>query len=64
MPIKELGGRVIGREPISMQQKIMNLVRKDNLFELDILLPQSADEIYHLIECDISIIVALDKQNG
>ena len=64
MLVEELDCRVISREPCAMQEKVMNLVGKNQLFELDVLFSQRFDEIDGFRERNIAVVIALDQQYG
>ena len=42
----------------------MDLIGKDQLFELDILFPQPLHQISRLLERNIAVVVAVDQQDG
>src|SRR5580692_11055910 len=64
MLVEELESRVIGRQPGSMQEKVMNLVGKNQLLELHILFSQRLNEIDGFRERNVAVVVALDQQYG
>ena len=55
---------MIGSQPITMKQKVVDLVRKDDLFKWNILLTQTPSKIDHLAESDIPIVIALYQKHG
>ena len=63
MLVKKVCARVIGAQPIFVQQKIMNLVRVDQLFKIYVVRAEPAYEIDRLRELNVSIIVAMNQQN-
>ena len=64
MLVEKFDGGVIGGEPRSMQEEIVNFVGKNELFELDILFAQGFGEIDGFGEGDVAVVVALDEENG
>lgn len=58
---KEIRGRRIGRQPIAMQQEVVDLVRKYEFFDVDSLLAQSLRELDCLRKLNIAIIVTLNQ---
>jgi hypothetical protein len=46
-----------------MQQKLVNLVGKDELFEGHKVFAQRLDELNGLAEGDVAIVIALDQQH-
>jgi len=55
MPIEEIAGRVIRRQPISVQQKIVHVIGENELFDLHALLTESRNEVHRLREVDVAV---------
>src|SRR5260370_14152912 len=64
MTVEEIARRVIGRQPILMQQKIVDVIGENELLDLDALLAEACDEIHSLGEIDVAVIVAVNEQDG
>src|SRR6266478_6571791 len=60
--IKKIAGRMIRLEPRTMQQKIVNLVRENKLFDVHVALAKARGEVHGLREVHITIIVAMNKE--
>src|SRR6266446_2278073 len=61
--VKKIAGRVICLEPRTMQQKIVNLVRENKLFDVHVALAKARGEVHGLREVHITIIVAMNKEH-
>src|SRR5207245_2178745 len=62
--IKEVSRRVIGFEPAPVGEKVVNLIRENNLLELDTLLAQRLRQVDRLTEGHVAVIVAVDQKHG
>src|SRR4029077_5181419 len=62
MTVKEIACGVIGGQPRPVQQKIVDFVGKDELFEGDALFAESFGEVNHLCKRNVAIIVALNQE--
>src|SRR5712692_9032825 len=54
--VEEITRRVIGRQPILVQQKIVHVIRENQLFDLNALLAEPSDEIHRLGEIDVAVV--------
>src|SRR5216683_3051722 len=63
LPSEELRRRVVGREPVRVGQKIMDLVRENELLEGYALAPQGLGELDRLAELHVAVVVAVDQQH-
>src|SRR6266403_5166281 len=61
--IKKIAGRMIRLEPRTMQQKIVNLVRENKLFDVHVALAKARGEVHGLREVHIAIVVAMNKEH-
>src|SRR5437868_7672302 len=64
MAIEEIGSGVISRQPVAIQQKIVNVIGKNELFDGDAACAQAGGEIDGLREIDIAIVIAVDEKYG
>src|SRR5260221_11849247 len=64
MAVEEIAGGVIRREPISVQQEIVHVVRENELLDLHALFAEAGNKIDGLREVDIAIVVTVDEQGG
>jgi hypothetical protein len=64
LPPQKLRRRLIPAHPTPPQQQIMDLIRKNQLFQVHILLAQALHQIDRLLERYITIIVAVYEQHG
>ena len=62
--IEKVRSGAIGGEPILMQKKIVHFVGEDELFDFDVFGAEAGDEINGLGEVDVSVVVAVNEQNG
>src|SRR5712691_8606798 len=63
MFIEEFGAGMIRADPILMAQKVMYLVRINQLLEVDTIRAQSSNEIHRLRKLDVAIVVAVNQQH-
>src|SRR5439155_17704358 len=47
-----------------VQQKIVHVIGKNELFDLDAFFAEAGDEIHRLREVDVAVVVAVDKSTG
>ncbi len=64
MPVEEIAGRVIGRKPISVQQKIVHVIRENELLDLHALFAEPRHEVHRLREVDVAVVVTMDEEHG
>src|SRR5437870_4054232 len=62
--VEEIARCVISGQPIFVQQKIVNVVGKNELFDLDAFLAEARDEIDGLGEINVAVVVAVNEQDG
>src|SRR5690349_2351286 len=55
--IKEIAGRVIRAKPGAVQQKIVDLIGKNELFDVHAARAKARDEIDRLREVDVAVVV-------
>jgi len=60
---KEIAGGAIRGQPIPMQKKVVDFVRKDKLFDLDVPFAETRDKIDSLREEDIAIVVPMNEKD-
>ena len=58
-----VNGRAVGLEPRRVAQKTVNLVGDHDLLERHAREPQPRDEVNHLMELDVAVVVALNQQH-
>src|SRR6266513_5331102 len=63
MPIEEIAGRVIRRQPIFVQQKIVHVIRKNELLDLYALLAEARHQIYCLREIHIAVVIPVNEED-
>src|SRR4029077_7780386 len=64
LPLKELRSRFVSTHPGLPQQKIMDLIGKDDLLDLYVLLPQPLHQVTGLREWHVAVIVAMHEEHG
>src|SRR5437764_5748173 len=64
MAIEEIGSSVISRQPVAVQQKVVNVVGKNELFDGDAAGAQAGGEIDGLREIDVAIVIAMNEKHG
>src|SRR5258708_5415245 len=64
MAVEEISCRVIGRKPIPVQQKIMHVIRENELFDLHAFFAQPRHEVHCLCEVDVAVVVAVNEKHG
>src|ERR1044071_6405808 len=64
LPFEEVRGRRVGAEPVAVEEEVVHVVGEDDLLELDVLLAQTAHEVYGLREGDVALVVAVDEEHG
>src|SRR5215470_13984937 len=62
--IEKVRGRVIRREPVLMQKKVVNFVWENELFDFDAAGAEARYEIDGLREVNVAIVVAVNEENG
>src|SRR5262249_59575082 len=60
--IEEIAGGMVGAQPGAMQQEIVNFIREDELFDMDIALTQARDQVNGLCEIHVAVVIAVDEQ--
>src|ERR1051325_4483443 len=63
LPAKKLRRRPVPSHPILPQQKIMDLIREDELLKFHVLPAQSLHQVGGLSERNIAVIIAMDQQH-
>src|SRR5258706_12626870 len=63
MAVKEIAGGSISGEPVAMQQKIVHVIRENELLDNDAASAQARDEIDRLREVDVAIVIAVDEKH-
>src|SRR5437016_10726189 len=61
--VKEIAGRVIRLAPRLMEQKIVDLVRKDELLDVNTALAQPRDEVHRLSKVNVAIVIAVNEEH-
>src|SRR6266404_249723 len=61
--VKKIASCVIRLEPRTMQQKIVDLVRENELFDVHVALAKARGEVHGLREVHIAIVVAMNKKH-
>jgi len=64
MTVEEIACGVIGRNPIPVQQKIMHVIRKNELFDLHVSFSEPSHEVHCLGEVNVAIVVAMNEKHG
>ena len=64
MAVEEIASRVISHKPIPVQQKIVRVIGKNELFDLDALCTESRHEVHRLREVDVAVVVTVNKKHG
>ena len=62
MPIEKVAGRVIGRQPMPVQQKIVHIIGENELLDLDAFFAEASDEVHRLREINVAVVVAMNKK--
>lgn len=62
MPLEKMCSCVVRLQPTAMKEKIMDIIREDQLFEVDATLSQQTHEIDGLTEVDVAIVVAVNEK--
>src|SRR6266404_981811 len=62
-PIEEIRRRVISSQPVLMPQEVVYFVRKDQLFKLDAVFAELANQIDCLAERHVAVVVPVNQQN-
>ncbi len=60
VPVKKIRRRMIGAQPISMREEIVDLVRKDQLLKLYPLLSQCLYQVHRFAEGHIAIVITVN----
>src|ERR1700730_6013159 len=63
VPVEEVAGSTLPREPVAMQQKVVDVVRKYELFDDHTASAQPCDEVNCLREIDVAIVVSVNKKH-
>ena len=61
--IKEITGRMIGLEPRAVQEKIVDFIGENELFDVHITHAKPRDEIHRLREINVAIVVTMNKEH-
>jgi len=64
MSVKEIAGGAIRREPIPVQEKIVNVIGENELFKLDAFFAEAGYEVDGLREVDVAVVVSVDEKDG
>ena len=64
MAVEDIACRVIGRKPIPVQQKIVHVIRENELFNLDALCAEQRHEVHRLREVDVTVVVPMNEEHG
>ena len=64
MPVKKIGGGVIGLEPGRVKKKNMNFIRKTICWNGTSYARSASTRSNHFLEGNIAVIVALNQQHG
>src|SRR5215472_13094101 len=62
LPSQELFRRGVGTNPALPQKEGVDFIGKNQLFHVNVLLPQALQQVRRLREFDISIVVSMDQQ--
>src|SRR6266436_4910536 len=62
--VEEIGGGVIGGQPVFVQKEVVDFVREDKLFDFDVVGAEASDEIDGLREVNVAIVVAMNEEHG
>src|SRR5215467_12377598 len=63
IPVKKLRRRLVSPQPTLPHQEIVDLVRKNQLFKVDALLPQALNQVGGLLEGHVAVVVTMDQQD-
>ena len=63
LSIKEIRCRSVNPQPILVAQKVMHIVREDQLFKFDASLAKLSHKFDRLTELNVSIIVTVDQKH-
>src|SRR5712664_2359844 len=63
MTVKEITCRAIGGQPRFVQQKIVDFIGKNKLFECDALFAEGFGEVHHFREGHVAVIIALNEKD-
>src|SRR5258708_35780220 len=64
MAIEEIACRMIARKPVPVQQKIMHVIRENELFDFHAFFAQPRHEVHRLREVDVAYGVTMNKKHG
>ena len=62
--IEEVAGSVVRPQPAPVQEKIVDFIGEDELFDLDAVFAKACDKVDGLREIDVAVIVAMDEKHG
>src|SRR5947209_2356767 len=62
--LEERGGGLVNLHPVGVVQEVVRVVRDYNLLERDASLFKSLDQVNHLAEANVAVVVALNQQHG
>src|SRR5260370_19472368 len=63
VPIEEIAGRVISRQPMSVEQKIVHVIGENELFDLDAFFAATGDEVHGITEDDLALVVTVNEKH-
>src|SRR3984893_5923290 len=64
VPVEEIASGMIAGEPIAMEEKIVDVVGEDQLFDGDTAGAEAGDKVHGLREVNVAVVVAVDEQHG
>src|SRR5262249_57826884 len=64
LSVQEIRRRMVGREPVAMLEKVVNLIGEDELLELDAAFAKCLREHDALVEGNVAVVVAVNQEHG
>ncbi len=64
MAVEEVACRVIGCKPIPVQQKIVNVIRENELFDFHAFFAEPGHEVHSLREVNVAVVVTVNEEHG
>ena len=61
MPIEEIRGSVVSRQPVLMCQEVVHFVGEDDLLKFHTLLAQRYDKLLHVRERHVAVVIPLNQ---